>query len=94
MNTSLKGRYIFSSGALHPDDAMKKILQLREPMQMIAGTSANGFSPMFLWKSDDDSYWECIENEDFSIQLRLISRDHIESQFPSINCDERVLVDW
>jgi hypothetical protein len=49
--------------------------------------------PLFYWDPRDETYWECTEFVDHSSRLRPVSRQYIETHYPTVDCDKRLRVD-
>lgn len=77
-----------SRGEFLPDDDMKRINAMLEHMHLLAD-SGDG-RPYFYFNPADQSYWECVEYDDYTKELTRVDRRHIELEFPTVDPDRWV----
>lgn len=91
MSDELAGRYVLSAdGMVVPDDNAKAIWRRVQDMLLLLGP---GRVPYFYVDPTDGTYWEFVEYEDDQITLRRVTREYIETNWPSVDFDRPVVVD-
>ena len=87
-STIMHGRYYFDKEKkiLMPDEDQKKINEMKRKMKMLddAGIGV----PLFLFNPSDNSYWIYTQYTDHSEELKEVTREYIESTYPTVNCDK------
>tara|TARA_B100000989_G_scaffold297035_1_gene281681 strand:- start:859 stop:1152 length:294 start_codon:yes stop_codon:yes gene_type:complete len=74
------------------DEGMIKIESMLKEMELCLGDDRQEGS--FYYRPKDDSWWHYIQYETYDTTLERVSREHIESKFPYIRCEDRTPVDW
>jgi hypothetical protein len=88
-----KGSYIFSEGKFYPTGDMETINKMRRDMKLLGDNGPCNYG-FFLFNPQDGTYWHDIEQENYDTELKLVDRDYIEKNFPTVECDNLVDVDW
>ena len=92
MRKAIYGKYAYTGGQFIPDDGMNRILTSRKPMLKLSDTGT--CVPTFLYDPSDGSFWKLEEFEDYSARMTPITREEIEKNHPTVECDRRLTVDW
>lgn len=85
--TIVKGHSIFKDGKFFDDDGMQLIEKKLKEMYLLfdEGSCEYGF---FYFDPKDNSFWHYIQYEDYSAELGPVTREFIEKNFPSVDCDK------
>jgi hypothetical protein len=75
-----------------PDEGKKKIRSMLKEMEL--SVSADKCEGSFYYRPSDNSWWHLSEYETSESTLERVTREHIEKNYPYIECDNRVPVDW
>ena len=87
-NDLLHGHYRFEVGKFVPDDAMSEINRRLRTMRLLFDRGPG--VPSFLYKPEDDSFWQHTYFEDRSQELRRVDRAYIESNFPTVDPERTI----
>lgn len=85
----LKGHYTFERGKFIPHGDMERINSKLKQMKMLAGSTETGKGEFYV-DTADGLYWHYIQFEDYRTELRCVSREFIESNFPSVDCEKEL----
>lgn len=84
---TIQGRSIFKNGKFIDDEGMKLIDKKIKDMKMLAGSTETGEGE-FYFDSNNGSFWRYIQYEDYSVELKPVTRKFIESNFPTVDCNK------
>ncbi len=89
-----KGKLWFddSIDKIMPDEGMIKIESLLKEMEL--SVSDDRCEGSFYYRPSDQSWWHLREYETSESTLERVTREHIEKNYPYIECDNRVKVHW
>lgn len=85
--TTIKGYSIFKDGRFIDDEGLKLIDKKIKNMKMLAGSTETGQGE-FYFCPDDGSFWHYIQYENYNAELRQVTREYIESNFPTVDCNK------
>jgi hypothetical protein len=88
-----KGYYDFEDGRFIPRGEMSLIIKMLKRMKMLAGSTETGKGEFYLDPADD-SYWHYAQSENYHTELRAVTREYIEANFPNVKCDKLIDVKW
>ena len=91
---AIHGRYFYENEKYKPDAGMQKINAIKRKTKMLADSGPEHGAPIYLFNPNNNSYWESVIYEDYSEDLKQVTREGIESRFPALNCDKLIDVDW
>ena len=81
---SLKGKYIYKSGKLLPNEEMQAIEEKLKSMQLCADSGPCDYGS-FYFDPSTNSYWQCIQNEQYDTELKPVSREEASKKYPSVD---------
>jgi len=85
-DSKIEGCYIFEDGRFRADAGMQKInMQLRQ-MKLLADTGPG--IPSFYFDPSSGTYWQCDEFENYRKRLKVVTRDFVQKDFPTVDCDK------
>ncbi|HKB28915.1 MAG TPA: hypothetical protein VKC59_07825 [Candidatus Limnocylindrales bacterium] len=85
---ALYGTYAFVDGAFMPRGDMPAINARLEAMSLLF--DAGPGVPSFYVDATDGSFWEYVQDEDYSTALRRVDRSYIEATFPTVDPDRPI----
>jgi len=81
----LKGSYTFDQGRFIPDQGMQSLNERISKMKLLADIGDG--VPSFYLDPSDQSFWELTEFEDYTTELRQVTRGYIRERFPTVDPD-------
>lgn len=84
----MRGHYRFEDGRFVPDEVMSEISARLRNLKLLADTGPG--VPSFYLDPRNASYWECVEFEDYSKELREVDRKYIEDNYPTVDPDRAI----
>lgn len=91
MSDAMSGRFVLIEGRVVPNEDLKALLRRLQDMLMCLG--GDGRTPYFYYEPGTDTYWEYSEFDDDQVTLRQVSRESIERNWPTVRCDDRIVVE-
>ena len=87
-----KSRFDHGINKFIPDEGMIKIRSMLKTMELcLADDHGEG---AFYYRPSDDSWWHLHEYETSDSLLERVTREYIEKNYPYVECDNRIRVDW
>lgn len=84
----LRGSYTFEHGRFVSHGDVDEIEARIRKMKLLF--DAGSGVPSFYRDVSDGSYWEYTQSEDYTTQLRPVSRSEITKKFPSVDVDREI----
>ncbi len=81
--------YVDDRGRVVADEGAKEVYRRLGKMLLLAGRPQH---PFFYVDPADETYWEFVEFEDDHVQLKRVTREYIETNWPEVDCDRRITV--
>lgn len=76
-----------------PSEGMLKIESLLKEMEYCSGSNTQDKGE-FYYRPKDNSWWHYLQYETYDTTLERVTREHIEKDFPYVDCDDRSPVTW
>jgi len=70
---------------------MRQIIQVRRGFRLLEGSVT---VPYVYYRASDGTYWRYDETEDLRAELRKVSRSYVEENFPTLDPDRHLAVEW
>ena len=85
-NEVICGTTTFKNGKFIHDDGIKKIHRMLREMKLLfgSGETPEGY---FYFHPQNSTFWQILEFQNGHTELRRVSREFIENNFPMVNCD-------